>query len=209
MRGLGPTLVLLALSLGASSITHDVRAETPPELVGPPEPVDPNAPGSPGTPGSPGSKDLELAFHIEIGGGSILKWSAFDETGNTFGGLVLVRLRELEIGLGAAVVLPDSRLQADFATFWLEGRYHILGEPQPLALSPYILAGLGVTLADGFEPLPTGFIPARWSREANLAVHLGAGLRWGQTSGMYVAAEVRALNHTHLGLQLLVGVAFP
>lgn len=197
MSGISAALVLAVVTLTAAPITRDARAEAPPDAA------------APQSPAAPASDDLELHFHVELGGGSIIKWSAFDETGNTFGGLVLVRLRELEIGLGAAVVLPDSRLQADFATFWVEGRYHLLGEPRALSFSPYVLAGLGATLADGFEPLPTGFIPARWSREANLAVHLGAGLRWGETSGMYAAAEVRALNHTHLGLQLLVGVAFP
>lgn len=197
MRGASAALLLAAVTLTAPPMTHDARAETPPGATAPVAPPD------------PASDDLELRVHVELGGGSIIKWDAFDETGNTFGGLVLVRLRELELGLGAAVVLPDSRLQADFATLWLEGRYHVLGPPRALTFSPYVLAGLGVTLADGFEPLPTGFIPARWSREANLAVHLGAGLRWGATSGMYAAAEVRALNHTHLGLQLLVGVAFP
>lgn len=191
MRGISAALVLAVVTLTAPPMTRDARAEAPPGAA------------------APASDDLELRFHVELGGGSIIKWSAFDETGNTFGGLILVRLRELELGLGAAVVLPDSRLQADFATFWVEGRYHILGEPQALSFSPYLLAGLGATLADGFEPLPTGFIPARWSREANLAVHLGAGLRWGATSGMYAAAEARALNHTHLGLQLLIGFAFP
>lgn len=175
---------LLSTALAATLMTADARAEE-------------------------ASDGPDFRVHVEVGGGSVLKWSAFDETGNSFGGLVLLRWRALEVGIGAAVVLPDSRLQADFATLWVEGRYHVLGAPQPLTLSPYILAGLGATLADEFEPLPTGFIPARWSREANVAFHLGAGLRWGETRGMYAAAEVRALNHTHLGLQLLIGVAFP
>jgi len=185
-------LLLAAASIMACIATDASESRAEPS-VAPPEVSDPHA----------------LHVHIELGGGSILKWSALDETGNTFGGLVLLRWRALELGLGAAVVLPDSRLQADFATLWVEGRYHLLGQPRPLALAPYLLAGLGVTLADEFEPLPTGFIPARWSRETNVAVHLGAGLRWGATSGMYAAAEVRALNHTHLGLQLLIGLAFP
>lgn len=168
------------------------------------------APDARAEPAAPASDDGSgLAVHVELGGGSVIKWDAFDETGNSFGGIALIRWRELEVGLGAAIVLPDSRLQADFATFWLEGRYHLLGPPIARTFSPYVLAGLGVTLADEFVPLPTGFIPARWSREANLAVHLGAGLRWGATSGMYIAAEARALNHTHLGLQLLIGFAFP
>jgi hypothetical protein len=186
MSGLRAALAVLAVAFTATSLVAPARAEASPSPA-----VDP----APDT----GEDGVELHVHLELGGGSILKWSAFDETGNTFGGLILVRLRELELGLGAAVALPDSRLQADFATFWFEGRYHLLGEPRPLRFSPYVLAGLGATLADGFEPLPTGFIPARWSREANVALHLGAGLRWG----------VRAFNHTHLGLQLLIGFALP
>lgn len=156
-----------------------------------------------------GSSGIDLGFHIELGGGSVVKWDAFDETGNSFGGLLLVKLDDFEVGLGAAVVLPDSRLQADFAMLWLEGRYHFLGRPSSLGLSPYVLGGLGVSLADEFDILPSGFIPARWSRETNIAIQLGAGLRWGGPSGMYAAAEVRVVNHTHLGLQLRIGYAFP
>jgi hypothetical protein len=156
-----------------------------------------------------GEPELDLGFHVEIGGGSVLKWDAFDETGNSFGGLLLLKLADFEVGLGASVVLPDSRTQADFAMLWVEGRYHILGRPTALGLSPYVLAGLGMSLGDDFDILPSGFIPARWSRDTNVALHLGAGLRWGASEGMYVSAEARAVNHTHLGLQLLVGYAFP
>ena len=152
-----------------------------------------------------------IHVHIELGGGSVVKWSALDQTGNAFGGLVLLRLADLEFGLGAAVVLPDSRTQADFAMLWAEGRYHFLGYPTAgaLAISPYASLALGVSFEDGSAPLPSGFIPARWSREANVAIHYGIGARWGGASGMYLAAEARGINHTHLGLQLLVGYAFP
>jgi hypothetical protein len=91
---------------------------------------------------------------------------------------------------------------------WAEGRFKFLETPVGgLIVSPYAVLGVGYALSDESVPSVTGFLPARWSREGSPVVLAGAGVRYGQKDGMYLAAEARAFNHTHLGLQILVGYA--
>jgi len=149
---------------------------------------------------------LSIAF--ELGGGSVVRWSAADETGNAFGGLVLVTFEDFAVGLGVAAVMPDSRLQANFTVLWAEARYSFVDAPVGLlTLTPYATLGFGYALEDKAAVSRTGFIPARWSRDGSPVLLAGAGVRYGADEGMYLAAEVRAFNHTHLGLQILVGYA--
>lgn len=148
---------------------------------------------------------LPITLDLQLGGGSVIAWDAGDETGNAFGAMIEVGFGDLAVGAGAAAVMPDSRLQGDFGAFWVEGRWYVLGRG---LLAPYALAGLGFATEDGFEPDATGFLPARWSSDPGFVGMLGAGVRFGAPTGMFLAADVRAWNHTHLGLQLLVGFAF-
>jgi len=148
----------------------------------------------------------EVAVEVELGGGSVIAWDASGETGNAFGGAVLLGIGDLSVGLGAAAVMPDSRLQGEFGAYWAEARWEFLGREG--LLSPYGLVGLGFSTADGFEVGGTGFVPARWSSAASFVGMLGAGARFGKPTGMYFAADVRAWNHTHLGLQLAAGFRF-
>jgi hypothetical protein len=147
-----------------------------------------------------------IRLDVQLGGGSVVAWDASDETGNSLGGVVLMGLGDFSFGVGGAAVMPDSRLQGEFGAFWVEGRWYFLGR-DPL-FQPYAVAGAGFASADGFEPGPTGFIPARWSTALGPIVMLGAGARYGEATGLFLAADLRAWNHTHLGIQLLAGFAF-
>lgn len=143
---------------------------------------------------------------VQLGGGSVLAWENANETGNAFGGVLLVDVDEFAFGFGGAAVMPDSRLQAQFGAFWAEGRWYFL--EREARLSPYAVLGLGLASADGFERGGTGFVPARWSSDLGIVGMAGAGVRLGEATGMYLAADVRAWNHTHLGIQLLAGYRF-
>lgn len=146
-----------------------------------------------------------VSLDLQLGGGSVVAWEAGDETGNAIGALVEVGLGAFAVGAGAAAVMPDSRLQGDFGTFWVEGRWYLLGRG---LLAPYAVVGLGFSTEDGFERDATGFVPARWSSDPGFVGMLGAGVRFGGPTGLFLAADVRAWNHTHLGLSLLAGFAF-
>ncbi len=143
---------------------------------------------------------------LQLGGGSVLAWDNANETGNAFGAALLVDVDEFSLGFGVAAVMPDSRLQAQFGAFWAEGRWYFLDHGN--LLSPYALVGLGLAFADGFELGGDGFVPARWSSDLGIVGMAGAGVRLGEATGMYLAADVRAWNHTHLGIQLVAGYRF-
>lgn len=149
---------------------------------------------------------VELGVDVQLGGGSVLAWDNASDTGNAFGGAILLDIDDFAIGFGAAAVMPDSRLQGRFGTYWLEGRWQFLG--REMLLSPYAVVGVGVADADDFAPNGTGFVPARWSTDTNVVAMLGAGARFGRATGMYLTLDVRAWNHTHLGIQLAAGFRF-
>ncbi len=205
------TLVGLVAALSAPLLGADTRAETP-EPTGEATtetPMQTSVGTSADTPGDEKpATPLPFSLSFEVGGGSVVRWSAADETGNAFGGLVVLTFDAFAVGLGAAAVMPDSRLQANFTVLWAEGRFTFLETPVGgLKLSPYATLGVGYALEDKAAPSVTGFLPARWSREGSPVVLAGAGVRYGADDGMYLAAEARAFNHTHLGLQILVGYA--
>lgn len=150
--------------------------------------------------------EVELGVDLQLGGGSVLAWDNANETGNAFGGAILLDVDDFALGFGLAAVMPDSRLQARFGTYWLEGRWLFLG--RDALLSPYAVVGVGLADADDFAPTGTGFVPARWSSEMNVVAMLGAGARIGRATGLYLAVDVRAWNHTHLGFQLAAGFRF-
>ncbi len=152
------------------------------------------------------AEDVVLGVDLQLGGGSVLAWDNASDTGNAFGGALLLDVDDFAVGFGAAAVMSDSRLQARFGTYWLEGRWHFLGGDA--LLSPYAVAGVGFATFDDFELLPDGGVPARWSSEMNVVAMLGAGARFGRATGMYLALDVRAWNHTHLGFQLAAGFRF-
>lgn len=153
-----------------------------------------------------GVGDTRYGFELAIGGGSVIAWDASDETGNAFGGLALVDIDDFAIGLGAAAVMPDSRLQGEFGAYWLEGRWSFLG--RDALLSPYVVVGLGFATGDDFQAAGSTFTPARWSSSDGFIALGGAGLRFGASTGLYLDADVRAWNQTHLGISLSAGYRF-
>jgi hypothetical protein len=150
--------------------------------------------------------EIPVGLEVHLGGGSVIAWDGADETGNAFGGLVLLGLGNFDVGLGGAAALPDSRLQGEFGAFWVEGRWSYLGRED--LFSPYVVTGLGFATGDGFEPSGTGFLPARWSSETGFLGMFGTGLRFSEPTGMSLSADVRSWNVSHLGIQLLVGYRF-
>lgn len=151
-----------------------------------------------------GVGDVRYGFELAIGGGSVIAWGASDETGNAFGGFALVDVDSFAFGLGAAAVMPDSRLQGEFGAYWVEGRWSFLGRDTMLA--PYVVVGVGFATNDEF----TGgdFVPARWSTRDGFIALGGAGVRFGGRTGMFLDADVRAWNQTHLGISLGAGYRF-
>ncbi len=152
------------------------------------------------------SAALAIGLEVHLGGGSVLAWDGPDETGNAFGGVVLVALDDFSVGLGAAAAMPDSRLQGQLEAFWAEGRWAFLG--REWLFTPYGVLGLGFATADGFERSGTGFSPARWSSSAGFLGMFGAGVRFGEATGMSLSVDVRSWNVSHLGFQLIAGYRF-
>jgi len=144
-----------------------------------------------------------VGLDLQLGGGSIIAWGAPGETGNAFGASALLGLDDFSCGLGLALVMPDARMQGDFGAYWLEGRWYLLG--RAALLTPYVVVGGGFTWGDGFERGAAGFVPARWSPELGLVAQAGGGVRFGSATGLTLGVDVRALNNTHLGIQLLAG----
>ncbi|MCB9728178.1 MAG: hypothetical protein H6744_09955 [Deltaproteobacteria bacterium] len=151
---------------------------------------------------------------VDIGvlGGALFEWSAPDQAGNAFGLRTGVNLGPVDVALTLAGVMPDGRVQARFASFWVEGRWHpfmaaLLARDVPL--SPYLLLGAGVAAADGAQPEDfDGFTAVRWTRDGpEPVVMVGAGLRYGDRRGLYASLDARALNLSHGGLVLAIGYA--
>lgn len=147
--------------------------------------------------------DLE----VTLGGGTLLPWSDGGEVGNTFGAGATLALGDLELGLAGAVVLPDSRIQARFGALWLEARYHLLG--RHLALSPFALAGVGLATGDVYARGDLDPEPPRWTESGPAPLTmLGAGARYGAARGLGISLDLRLYNHTHAGINVLVGYRF-
>jgi len=154
----------------------------------------------------------QIRVDLMVGGGTVVDYDASDETGNAFGFTALVGVSDFAVGFGAATVLPDSRTQGQFGALWAEGRWYVLGREG--LLQPYGVLGIGGATGDGFEvgdffddngnPVE----PARWSRSGGFLAMLGAGARYGEASGAFLAVDVRAWNLQQLGFALSAGYTF-
>lgn len=148
-----------------------------------------------------------LTVDVRFGGGAIFPWDAMSETGNVFQGGIGVSFGAFRVGLHSAGVLPDSRSQGLFATLWTEFEWRMarfFGR-----LEPYMVVGLGLAFPDEAEAPRLGDpVPLRWSEKHWFLGMLGLGVRYGTKRGLFLAADFRAYNHTHGGLNLAVGVGF-
>lgn len=154
--------------------------------------------------GSAAAVDVSL----DMGGGTLLAWDSPSQIGNAFGAGLFLGVGAFEVGLAGAVVLPDSRVQGDFGAVWAEGRWFPLG--RETLWSPWLSVGLGVATDDGLDPRTIDAIaPVRWVTGSPSALALaGVGLRYGKATGLHLAIDVRAYNHTHGGINLTLGYAF-
>ncbi len=155
---------------------------------------------------SPATHAVEL--DVSVGGGPILSWDDPGNIGNGFGLHVQLHVHELiAVGLGAATVLPDSRIQAQFGAFWVEGRVHPFG--RDTLWTPYALVGLGFASGDDVAADVLTADTTRWNAEtASFLGLLGVGIRFGQREGLFATLDVRAFNASQAGAHLTAGYAF-
>ncbi|PKN54378.1 MAG: hypothetical protein CVU56_26870 [Deltaproteobacteria bacterium HGW-Deltaproteobacteria-14] len=155
-----------------------------------------------------GGSAAAVDVSVSVGGGTLLAWDAPSQIGNAFGGGLFLGVGAFEVGVAGAVIFPDSRVQGDFGAVWAEGRWYPFG--RETLWSPWLSVGLGVATDDGLDPRTIDAIaPVRWVTGGPSALALaGVGLRYGETTGLYLALDVRAYNHTHGGIDLTVGYAF-
>lgn len=159
------------------------------------------------------TREATAEVHVDVllGGGTVIDYAASGETGNAFGATALVGFGDFAGGVGIATVLPDSRTQGQFTTFWAEGRWYVLGRES--LLQPYALLGLGGATGDDFV-FGTFFengelaVPARWSSAGGFIAMLGVGARYGNARGAFLAADIRAWNLDHLAFSLSAGYTF-
>ncbi|TNF28558.1 MAG: hypothetical protein EP329_17660 [Deltaproteobacteria bacterium] len=152
------------------------------------------------------ARDVDVV--IDLGGGTLLAWNAPEQVGNAFGLAAFVGLGAFEVGVSGALVLPDSRVQGDFGAYWVEGRWFPLERTG--LWSPWLALGLGVATDDGLDARTIDAIrPIRWVTEGPSALAVAAiGLRYGRRSGLHFSVDLRAYNHSHGGMNLIVGYAF-
>ena len=146
----------------------------------------------------------KVARGVDVGarlsGGTAAEWVAPYEAGNLVGFTATVNVGDFQGGMSAGLVLPDSRQEGEFKTFGLEAQWHPFRGAEwvhRLYLSPYLLAGVGLTAGD--EPSEDLILPVvRWvSEKPQFLGQLGVGLTFGAPTGLYVSLDLRALNHTH------------
>jgi hypothetical protein len=156
---------------------------------------------------SPTKRDL--AFDLNLLGGTLLPWETPEETGNAVGCTASLRWSDFRAGLAYGAVLPDSRSQGLYHSVWAEFAWFFMGTIGSSHVSPYVVTGLGVALPDSPPEVRLGDPETvRWNEEATFLGMLGLGVRYGLDRGLYVALDVRAYNHTFGGLTVSAGVTF-
>ncbi len=163
------------------------------------------------TASAPATAFAEVGFDLAVAGGTLMPWDAADEAGNLYGvSAGLAFEQRVRVALGVAGVLPDSRAQALFATWYLEGTWWPLRDLAGVAgLAPAVLVGLGLATEDDLDPDGSTVPPPRWVASGPEVVGmLGVGLTYGPPEGLYLAFDVRAYNTTHAGLTLTAGYRF-
>lgn len=149
----------------------------------------------------------EWTMDVTLTGGTLMAWDAPGEAGNAYALSIGVDWCNFRAALAVAGVLPDSRADGVFEAVWAEGWWTPFGRFFDL-VAPYALAGIGVVTADRVEPT-TGPEPVRWSADGpKILAMLGLGVAYGGESGLYLAVDLRAYNHTHGGVTLHAGWRF-
>ena len=147
-------------------------------------------------------------FGARLSGGTAAAWERPYEAGNLVGATLTLDVGDLQGGLSAGLVLPDSRADGQFNAFGLEGQWHPFRRSDwasRLHLSPYLVAGIGLVDADA--PPADPVVPVvRWVTQGpQFLGQLGVGLAFGAPNGLYLSLDFRAYNHTHGGLVISAG----
>jgi hypothetical protein len=153
---------------------------------------------------------VETAWTLDVtvSGGTLMAWDAPAQAGNAFALSLGVDWCDYRVAAAVAGVLPDSRSDGAFEAVWVEGWWMPLGRLFDV-VAPYALAGLGLVTADRVSPASASAAPVRWSADGpKFLAMLGVGVAYGAASGLFVAADLRAYNHTHGGVTLSAGWRF-
>ena len=155
--------------------------------------------------------------HASVGvrfeGGTILPYEAPGEVGNGAQGLLTLDLGAVELALGIGIVLPASDVAASLPAGQLLCHWHPWrGDPwtEDTGLSPYLTLGGGLAGSDTPDDDEGPEAPeVRWvSGEPEPLLLLGLGATFGPREGLYLTAELRAVNLSHLATLLGVGHRF-
>ena len=161
------------------------------------------------------SSSAQADLGVRLESGTLVPYEAPAEAGTAAGLMLTYDLGDLQIGVGGAWAFPGSQTEAPLVAGHLLAQWHPLRSLawfDDAALSPYLSLGIG--LASLAEPTAAAstFDPetsVRWMRgEEEVLGLLGLGVSYGSPDLLYLSAEARAVNHTHLGLLLGAGAHF-
>jgi hypothetical protein len=153
---------------------------------------------------------------LRLESGTVLAYDSPDTVGNGVGVHLTLDIEQVQASLGYGLVFPGSRVDSALVAGQLMGQWHpFRGGPwaQRTGLSPYASLGVGIVNVMGQEDASDGsqeVETVHWiSEETEQIVGLvGLGVTYGAPGDLYLSAEARAVNHTHLALVLGAGVSF-
>ncbi len=152
---------------------------------------------------------------LRVESGTVLPYEALEEVGNGVGVHLTYDLESIQLCVGGGVVFPGSQIGGALVSGQVMGQWHLFRGAdwsQRSSLSPYASLGLGlVSLVNDDEPEdPAGELePIRWiHHNEQFTGLLGLGVTYGVEGDLYLSAEARAVNHTHLALLLGAGASF-
>jgi|GEM_PF-1368236 len=150
---------------------------------------------------------LRWSLDFALGGGSVLGFTSPLSTGHSFWGGVWFNWDDFGAGLIGFGVYPGSRVQTRFGGLLLDFRWYFLGGTGQLR--PFAALGLGFSGGDSLNGRTNIDDPIRWARNGSpLIVAPAVGLRWGADEGLFISAEARLINASHLTLNLGAGFSF-
>lgn len=157
-----------------------------------------------------------MGIGLRLESGTVLPYEAMDSVGHGVGLHLTVDLEQFQASLGHGFVFQGSRTDSALNASQLMAQWHPLrggAWAQGSGLSPYVSLGLGL-IQPVSDPASSDEADeeerVRWvSEETDHVVGLlGLGLSYGVQGDLFISAEARAVNHTHLGLLLGAGASF-
>jgi hypothetical protein len=152
---------------------------------------------------------------LRLESGTVLPYEALDEVGNGFGVHLTYELEMFQLSLGGGFIFPGSRADSALVSGQMMGQWHPFREAawaQRSSLSPYASVGFGIvnlTEEEDASDAAKEVEVVRWIHESDQLVGLlGLGVTYGVEGDLYISAEARTVNHTHLALLLGAGTSF-